>query len=1180
MTKEIELYEGTTLEFPPDTPDEVIDRVAREETERIKGSETAAMRKDKASYEKPARTEADPEAEQQSVGGDLKRERAKPTPQGLQPLKPTTAGGGRGNVDPPRIGEGRREGESVLDMAQRPENVAATSFAETPEGDARRRQVLVRESIEPETLARQERLAAPMRGTGVASATPLGQVLGDRARMGLERTVGKGGAAIVGGVGSGLAELGKAGTGLVTAGADLVGADGVSEFAQGATNQASGFQQAVTPQGEGIDKTISDVFSSITASVPFMVTGTAAEKAAFKMMFTQTAFANYGESRAANFDPLPSAISATITGLAEVAGEKFGFPEQTIAVKGLMQRMLSQGRSSDDMAKNAAKLLIKEVPGEQLTTLIQFLNDKYGFAARSPEATLTDYFKQVGHTLVTTMGQSTVVGGAPAAIDATRKTYADADAAIERSATLRGPYKDAADRGLNVDPPLTTDAPTKQRAKTVRIFEDLAAQHGIPANVVKRAKEAADGMPAAEVGPFLNDMLGVLQRKGAIPRPIPKKDADLLSAGPMEPVIEPKEAKTGTKPAETGSEPAASESEDLTGLAEETPGSALEEAAHQAATSPKNDLPEPTNAQKEAGNYKMGHARVAGMDMSIENPVDSVRVDTKNDPPKWKNKMVGAHYGYARGSKGMDGEAIDVFAKPGTSEDHKGPVFVIDQVHADGTPDEHKIMAGYDSLEEARDTYLAHYPKGWKGIGAITEASREEFDAWRTTGDTTKPFARNEQPAQPDVQPAPISPASAPAAGDHQPGGSSGAVGPVADDATGVRSGDTAAPEPNVQAPADVGRGLGGPDPLTRVVARVGSTPSAAEDLVLRPNKDGTVTPVMGKHEILDFESGDPLKLPAGATDQEVVDAIKAAKAFGKNTRYYGVNGQSFAASKGKAKPEAAPAPTPAGTPATPAESTAQPPATPEPAPIQAASPVDATPAATPAAETLESLTAEWRAAVDAKDEAAIRAVNAKIVAKKAEIKAATPDKAFLVPRRAGVDGVQWTTETVAPEVAKPAAAPAQSPAPQAAPAPAIGETRALAGEVAHFATMAENEMSIKDPRRKPLMMAGVAMAAGKESEALALLGTAADAAQKWGQAGMAEGLRQLVAKHTPPLTDAAAFVGDYAAFEGKTVEQPVLVAETGTTAQLRMDAAKAMRALDARTKALEALKDCMEKQR
>ncbi|MFI0416624.1 MAG: hypothetical protein ACH255_21110, partial [Candidatus Thiodiazotropha sp.] len=38
----------------------------------------------------------------------------------------------------------------------------------------------------------------------------------------------------------------------------------------------------------------------------------------------------------------------------------------------------------------------------------------------------------------------------------------------------------------------------------------------------------------------------------------------------------------------------------------------IDEAASEAATSPKNDLPEPTDAQKEAGNYKVGKTKLHG----------------------------------------------------------------------------------------------------------------------------------------------------------------------------------------------------------------------------------------------------------------------------------------------------------------------------------------------------------------------------------------------------------------------------------------------------------------------------------------------------------------------------------------------------------------------------------------
>lgn len=77
------------------------------------------------------------------------------------------------------------------------------------------------------------------------------------------------------------------------------------------------------------------------------------------------------------------------------------------------------------------------------------------------------------------------------------------------------------------------------------------------------------------------------------------------------------------------------------------PASELDAAAHAAATSPHNDLPEPTQAQKEAGNYKLGHARIAGLDISIENPAGSQRQGVDPNGKPWSVDMR-SHYGYIR----------------------------------------------------------------------------------------------------------------------------------------------------------------------------------------------------------------------------------------------------------------------------------------------------------------------------------------------------------------------------------------------------------------------------------------------------------------------------------------------------------------------------------------------------
>lgn len=147
---------------------------------------------------------------------------------------------------------------------------------------------------------------------------------------------------------------------------------------------------------------------------------------------------------------------------------------------------------------------------------------------------------------------------------------------------------------------------------------------------------------------------------------------------------------------------------------------------------------EPSEAQKEAGNYKKGHVKIDGFDVSIENPKGSVRRGTDANGRAWEQTMQNT-YGYIRGTEGTDGDHIDVFFSDDPS---KGDVFVVDQVNEDGSFDEHKVMYGFPDIESARKAYLSNYGEGWQGLGAITHVSREEFKKWiESSHRKTKPFS-------------------------------------------------------------------------------------------------------------------------------------------------------------------------------------------------------------------------------------------------------------------------------------------------------------------------------------------------------------------------------------------------------------------------------------------------------
>ncbi len=164
-------------------------------------------------------------------------------------------------------------------------------------------------------------------------------------------------------------------------------------------------------------------------------------------------------------------------------------------------------------------------------------------------------------------------------------------------------------------------------------------------------------------------------------------------------------------------------------------GSNINNIAHEAATSPLNNLPEPTQAQIEAGNYKKGHIKLHGLDISIENPKGSERRGTDPNGKEWAHTMSD-HYGYLKRTTGADNEHIDTYIGNNPESDK---VFIVDQLdQQSGKFDEHKVMLGFNDLESATKAYQSNFDEGWK-VGPIKSMSMDDFKGWLRDGDTSKP---------------------------------------------------------------------------------------------------------------------------------------------------------------------------------------------------------------------------------------------------------------------------------------------------------------------------------------------------------------------------------------------------------------------------------------------------------
>ena len=150
---------------------------------------------------------------------------------------------------------------------------------------------------------------------------------------------------------------------------------------------------------------------------------------------------------------------------------------------------------------------------------------------------------------------------------------------------------------------------------------------------------------------------------------------------------------------------------------------------------------QPTDAQKEAGNYRKEHISFQGLPISIETRKGSTRSGTGPGGHKWSVKLP-YDYGYIKRTEGADGDHVDVCIGPYGQSDH---VFVVDQHdHRSGKFDEHKVMLGYRTKSEAEHAYIGGFSdgKGKARMKAVVAMPMAQFKQWLKRGNTKSPIER------------------------------------------------------------------------------------------------------------------------------------------------------------------------------------------------------------------------------------------------------------------------------------------------------------------------------------------------------------------------------------------------------------------------------------------------------
>lgn len=734
---------------------------------------------------------------------------AQPAPTAIaQPAEPTPAGDPSGAGDaaaimaaaqPARTSvlEGRLMPEPQFDAAEA-DRLSSRSYAEaTPAPGTPRPAQSVRASGPREAPSK-----ATERGEALVNAAPP------------IRALFKGVAGIAQGAGGLMRSVGDV-TGidpLSRAGAST--AKGAEEFEQGMGTHGSidGFGPKspvpyLTNQAEGAASSLGQ--SAYYASL-------LGPRAVIPLMSVMSAGTEYDKARNAGMNPAEALAGAVPKGAFEAIGEKFSGLDK---VAGAMGTLLTKGASAQ-AKKGAADILvksgIKEIPGEVVTYLGQTGVDLLPGIGLNPDLTMSQFVDGLRDTVVQAGMMGTAMGAGGAVVRTDPRIKRLREAGDTGAADLLQQQLDKANTAASVDSELTGIAPLADFAATPEFqadyrlmrtegvkpveaagrsaltstFRGLASTAGMPEKALNAALEAAKKVKLDKLPGFLQRYTASLAAKGLIQ---PVESVDALGAtleqtrdhamnaaigatlppenvrSTMDSVQALENAQNPGFDAESG-QPVA---ENATSVAQtpvsgaqaaELPASAyVDFAAHDAATSPLNSLPEPTQAQKEAGNYKVGRVQLHGLNISIENPEGSTRrgVDPETGKP-WENTLA-AHYGYIRGTEGNDGDHVDTFIGPNPASDK---VFVVDQVNKDGTFDEHKVMLGADSLEQADELYHANYAPGWTGRGAITEMPLADFKSWVRDGVKTQPLGSQVQAAQqqqakataPDVQNSPVRP--------------------------------------------------------------------------------------------------------------------------------------------------------------------------------------------------------------------------------------------------------------------------------------------------------------------------------------------------------------------------------------------------------------------------------------
>lgn len=457
---------------------------------------------------------------------------------------------------------------------------------------------------------------------------------------------------------------------------------------------------------------------------------------------------------------------SSIDGVMEAIGERVGMPSFMTFAKAIG----GPSMSIMDYAKLAARHMLKEQAGEQVTYAGQYVNDLLSPVGGLNEASAVKFLLGAAEVAAATFFQVGALAGAGrVAQGGLEKLLGPSKKPSDQfAAALQGDIgsRDFAPEGIDAAARSALDPANAQMARTgpppgpvippagVQLAELKAAMKD-PRSIQQQAKDAADQerARAAQVQQQEQEQAAAAQAEAQAKAAaasqsltqqygLPEVGARVTAEIPGTPGV------TGTveevNPSEEGGyelrlrtddgELYVVTGEDNTPFRPEAQGDGTstnpiktDDARDLDAAVAENTDSDPTPGQKEAGNYPMTHLAWNALDISIETAKGGTRTAADGS---WSVPDFPAHYGRFKGTIAMDGDHLDSYIGPNLQSDK---VFVIDQIdHQTGEPDEHKVMIGFDSIEAMRDVWERAFNdgKGLERAGAVTEMTVQGFKDW------------------------------------------------------------------------------------------------------------------------------------------------------------------------------------------------------------------------------------------------------------------------------------------------------------------------------------------------------------------------------------------------------------------------------------------------------------------